>query len=132
VTILRRALISLLAAAAVLTVVPVPVLGTAQEVIEDYRDDGQIQGCYSTEDFNQAVRELDPNEGIYEVARDVIRQAQARCAAAGETSSDDGGSGAGVWIGIVIAVGLVALGAGALARRRGGNREGGGSGTDGG
>jgi len=126
VTILRRAFITLLAAAAVVAAVPVPALASAQEVIEDYRDDGQIQGCYSAQDFTRAVEELDPQEGIYEQARDIIRAAQVRCAAEGG-GGDDGGSGAGVWIGIVVAVGVVALGAGALARRRGGGTGGGGA-----
>jgi hypothetical protein len=129
VTILRRALITLLAAAAVVAVVPVAALGSAQQVIEDYQDDGQIQGCYSAQDFNRAVDELDPQAGIYEQARDIIRAAQLRCAKEG--GGDDGGSGAGIWIGIVVAVGLVALGAGALARRRGREDGGGGTGGDG-
>lgn len=131
-TILRRALITLLAAVAVLAVVPVSAFGTAQEVTEDYEDDGVVQGCYSDRDFAQAVKDLDPNEGIYEVKREVIEQARARCAQAGVTTEDDGGSGAGIWIGIIIAVGLVAVGAGALARRRGRDGDGGGTDTDGG
>lgn len=113
----RRFFISLLAATAVLAVVPVLALGTAQQVIEDYEDDGQIQGCYSNEDFNRAVKNLDPTDALYGTAAEIIRLAQARCAESGAASDDDGGSGAGVWIGIVIAVGLVALGAGALSRR---------------
>lgn len=133
-TIFRRAFITLLAAVAVVAAVPVSAFGTAQEVIEDYQDDGQVQGCYSAEDFNRAVRELDPNAGIYEIAKDVIRSAQARCAQAGVAGEEDGGSSAGIWIGIVVAVGLVAVGAGALARRRGrdGDGDGGGTDTDGG
>lgn len=118
VTNFRRFLISLLAATAVIAVVPVSAFGTAQQVIEDYQDDGQIQGCYSNEDFNQAVKNLDPTDALYGTASEIIRLAQARCAGNNAPgTNDDGGSGAGVWIGIVIAVGLVALGAGALARR---------------
>jgi hypothetical protein len=135
VTNFRRFLISLLAATAVFAVVPVSAFGTAQEVIEDYEDDGQIQGCYSNEDFNQAVKNLDPNDALYGTATEIIRLAQARCAeSSATTTGDDGGSGAGVWIGIVVAVGLVALGAGALARRgrgAGSDAGGGGDGNEG-
>lgn len=128
----RRFFISLLAATAVLAVVPVSALGTAQQVIEDYEDDGQIQGCYSNEDFNQAAENLDPTDALYGTAFEIIKLAQARCAQSGAAPDDDGGSGAGVWIGIVIAVGVVAVGAGALARRgRGaGSHDGGGDGTE--
>jgi hypothetical protein len=120
VTNFRRFLITLLAATAVMAVVPASVFASPQDVIRDYDDDGAIQGCYSNEDFNRALRDLDPNDAGYETAPDVIRLAQARCAESGATPDDDGGSGAGVWIGIIIAVGLVAVGAGALSRRRGG------------
>ena len=131
-TIFRRALITLLAALAVVAVVPVLALGTAQQVTDDYQDDGVVQGCYPDRDFAQAVKDLDPNEGIYEVKREVIEQARARCAQAGPTGGDDGGSGAGIWIGIIVAVGLVAVGAGAVARRRGRDGDDTGTGTGGG
>jgi len=118
VTIFRRAFITLLAALAVVAVVPVSAFGTAQEVSDDYHDDGVVQGCYSDKDFAQAVKELDPNEGIYEDAKAVIEQARARCARAGATGADDGGSGAGIWIGILVAVALVAVGGMVLVGRR--------------
>jgi len=128
VTILHRAPIALLAAVAVLAAVPMLTLGSTQKVIDDYRDNGVVDGCYSTQDFNQAMRELDPQDASYEDASAVIRYAQARCASPGAVPDGDGGSGGRVWIGIAVAVGFVSLGAVALARRPGGR----GSGTDGG
>ncbi|MEW6583752.1 MAG: hypothetical protein AB1416_13430 [Actinomycetota bacterium] len=114
---IRRALLTFLAAVAVLGAVPAVALSSAQEVIADYKDDGQVQGCYSSRDFERAIEELDPNEAIYEQSRDILRQAQARCLA--EAGDDGGGSGAGLWIGIAAGIGVVAVGTGILARRRG-------------
>lgn len=94
-------------------------LSSAQDVIADYNDDGQIQGCYSAKDFNDAVDKLDPNNAIYEASRDIIRQAQARCLAAEPTKDEGGGGGAGLWIGLAAGVIVVAAGAGLMARRRG-------------
>lgn len=113
--ILRRVLI-LLAILAAMVAAPA-ALASGQQVIEDYRDNGQIDRCYSSEDFEAAIRELDPQEGLYEVALDILREAQLRCAD-GDAGGAGGGVGAGVWIGVGAAVGLVALGAGAAARRQ--------------
>jgi hypothetical protein len=117
---IRRALLTILAAVAVLAAVPAVALSSAQDVISDYNDDGQIQGCYSKKDFEQAIDRLDPNGAIYEQSRDILRQARARCVAAGQDPPGEGGGGTGVglWIGLAAGVVVVAAGAGVMARRR--------------
>ena len=106
---------------AILAAVPAVALSSPQDVISDYNDDGQIQGCYTKKDFEAAIDRLDPNGAIYEQSRDILRQAEARClAAAGDPKADDGGggTGAGLWIGIAAGAVVVAAGAGVMARRR--------------
>jgi hypothetical protein len=99
-------------------------------VLADFDDNGRIDACYSRADFRDALRRARADQRLYGVAIDVIQQAQATnvagpdgsCAGEGGgpgAEGDDGDVGIGLWIGVVVALGLVAAGAGVLARRNG-------------
>ena len=100
--------------------VPAAVLASPEDVIRDYREaDGEVENCYPAEDFDGAIRLLNPQDRLYDDSVGVILTAKARCArAAGGAAGGDEGSGIGIWIGIIVAVGVVAIGAGVLSRRR--------------
>lgn len=54
----------------------VPALGSGQQVLADYEDNGQIDGCYTLADFEDALRRIRPDQQQYGAAVDVIRQAE--------------------------------------------------------
>ena len=125
----RRVALLLLAVIATLAglVIPAAALATGQDILNDFEDNGQIDECYTREEFRAALRLARADERVYGNAVDALEEAQVtnvarpgeECSAAsGNTGEgDDGGVGIGVWIGLAVAVGLVAAGAGAWARR---------------
>jgi hypothetical protein len=131
----RRVALLLLAVFAALAILPVAAVATGQEILSDFEDNGQIDECYTRQEFQQALRLARADERVYGNAVDALEEAQVTNVARedgsceGESPStdagDDGGVGIGVWIGLAVAVGLVAAGAGAWARRSGpgGGRE---------
>ena len=107
---------------------PVAALADGQAILNDFEDNGQIDECYTRQEFQQALRLARADERVYGNAVDALEEAQVtnvarpgeECSAVdGECEGDDGGVGIGVWIGLAVAVGLVAAGAGAWARRSG-------------
>lgn len=106
-------------------------LGSGRDVIADYQSNGQITACHTDEDFREALRILRADERLYGNAIEVIQEARATFTAEpGEPCEgavaivepvveEDSGSGAGLWIGLAAAVGLIAVGAGLWARRGG-------------
>ena len=107
-------------------------LGSGRDVIADYQSNGQITACHTAEDFREALIILRADERLYGNAIEVIQEARATftaepgepCAGAAAVAEpvveeDDSGSGAGLWIGLAAAVGLIAVGAGLWARRGG-------------
>ena len=109
-------------------------LGSGQDIIDDYTvNNGQITGCYTDAEFREALRIARTNDRLYGNAVDVIQEARAThtatepggtCegAAVPEEAEEPGsGTGAGLWIGLAAAVGLIAVGAGLWARRTGGD-----------
>ncbi len=56
--------------------VAVPAFGSGQQVLADYEDNGQIDGCYTLADFEQALKLIRPDQQQYGAAVDVIRQAE--------------------------------------------------------
>ncbi len=90
---------------------------SSRAVLADYEDNGQIDGCYTLAQFEEALTLIRPDQQQYGAAVDVIRQAEltnlrrpgAACnsgsAASSETVlADDGGLPAAVWVIIVLAV----------------------------
>jgi hypothetical protein len=139
---LRRTAASTSVIALVLLAWVAMAVGSGSDLIADYQSNGQVTGCYSEQDFQEALQELRADERLYGNAIEVIQEARAtnvadadgNCPGAAEVEAveDDSGSGAGLWIGLAAAVGLIAVGAGLWARRGGaGEGDGPGSGEDG-
>lgn len=128
---LRRRVALLLLALFALSGLVLPAIGLAdgRAILSDFEDNGQIDECYTRQEFQQALRLARADERVYGNAVDAIEEAQVtnvarpgeECQATVTDSGegDDGGVGIGVWIGLAVAVGLVAAGAGAWARRSG-------------
>lgn len=126
----RLALVLLLLAG--LAAIPAQSLADGRDILLDFDDNGQIDGCYTRAEFNEALELARADEQQYGAAVDIILEArvtnidepgqpcgdeQIPAAVSGE--DDDGGLSTGVIIGIVIAVAaLLAVGAALLARRR--------------
>jgi hypothetical protein len=106
-------------------------LGDGRDVLADVNDNGRIDGCYSRADLNEALDLARGYDQLYGVSVDLIKEARitrverpgvpcgSAVAAAGAVEDGSGGS-LGVFIGAAVAVGVVAVGAGAWARRPGG------------
>ena len=109
---------------------------TGRVVLADYEDNGQINGCYTLAQFEDALRQIRPDQQQYGAAVDVIRQAELTnlrrpgeaCGAASDGASsaavsEDSGLPGAVIVIIVLAV-LALIAAGAwfiISRRRGGD-----------
>ncbi|MDX6556487.1 MAG: hypothetical protein QOD86_2682 [Miltoncostaeaceae bacterium] len=125
----RRVALLLLAVFATLALLPVAAVASGQDILSDFEDNGQIDECYTRQEFQQALKLARADERVYGNAVDALEEAQVtnvarpgeECDATAGTNGegDDGGVGIGVWIGLAVAVGLVAAGAGAWARRSG-------------
>lgn len=104
-------------------VIAVPAFGSGQQVLADYEDNGQIDGCYTLADFEQALKLIRPDQQQYGAAVDVIRQAQltnirrpgGACGgtsadvASGTQVADNGGGLSGVVIGVIVAAALAVV-----------------------
>ncbi len=90
---------------------------SSRAVLADYEDNGQIDGCYTLAQFEEALTLIRPDQQQYGAAVDVIRQAEltnlrrsgTACSSGSAASSatvlaDDGGLPAAVWVIIVLAV----------------------------
>lgn len=134
---MRRRVTTTVLIACALLALPAVALADGRAVIDDYDDNGQIDGCYAQGDFTEALDLIGEDEQ-YGAAIDVIRQARVTnvevpgedCVAATAAplddippADDDGDDGGGVsaWVFGLIAVGVLAVGAGLWARRRGGS-----------
>lgn len=106
---------------------PVSAVADGRAILDDFRENGQIDGCYSRADFREALQLVRSDQRQYGASADVIQEAQvtnvadsgAPCRPAATTTpiEEGGGPGLGLWIGVALAVGVVAAGAGAWARR---------------
>jgi hypothetical protein len=103
-----------------------------RDVLADAKDNGQIDGCYTRAEFRDALRLAGDDQRLYGSTVDLIREARitnvkvqgepcggARTVPTAAVEDDSGGS-IGIWIGLAVAVGAVAVGAGVWARRGGG------------
>src|SRR5207247_10325927 len=102
----RRFASALLAALQLLAVIallamPSVALATPREVLRDYNDNGQIDGCYSAQDYQRALDLVNPDDAQYGAEVDTILQAQAdrvlksdgTCGPATASPAGDSGSG---------------------------------------
>jgi len=126
------AALPLLAVVALLAIPPV-ALATPRDVLRDYNDNGQIDGCYTTEDYQKALNLVNPDDAQYGAEVDTILQAQSdrvlqpdgSCGAAkaSSTGNDSGGGFPPALIAVIIVAGVVVVGGGGLwayRRNRGG------------
>jgi hypothetical protein len=108
-------------------------LADSRDVLADAQDNGRVDACYSRSEFRDALRLARADQRLYSATVDNIGEAQiSNVKVAGqpcgsgrrvphEAIPDDSGAGAGLWIGLLAAVGVVAVGAGAWAHRAGGD-----------
>ena len=62
--------------ALLLGVFAMPALAGGRQVLADYEDNGQIDGCYTLADYEEALKLIRPDQQQYGAAVDVIRQAE--------------------------------------------------------
>jgi hypothetical protein len=133
----RRYASALLAALQLLAVIallamPSVALATPREVLRDYNDNGQIDGCYTAQDYQRALNLVNPDAAQYGAEVDTILQAQSdrvlqpdgTCGPAKAPNSGDSGSGVpAALVAVLIVAGVVVVGGGgvwAYRRNRGG------------
>jgi hypothetical protein len=110
---------------AVIALLAMPALAGAapRDVLRDYNDNGRVDGCYTAEDYERALKLANPDEAQYGLVVDSIREAQANrvlqpdgtCAPA--KIPDGGGSGGGVpgvLVAVLVVAGVVVVGGGGL------------------
>jgi hypothetical protein len=112
-------------------------LADGRDILTDYEDNGRIDRCYSRAEFRDALRLLRDDQRQYANAVEVVSQAEITnvgrpgepCGASrtAPAAAVDEGSGpsSGIWLGVVGAVAVGAVGGGVWARR-GARREPGG------
>ena len=147
--IIRRSVAVWFLVALAMGVLAAPAFAGGREVLADYEDNGQINGCYTLAEFEEALRIIRPDQQQYGAAVDVIRQAEltnirrpdgacggtsalgasgdlpdgtATTAGDGVAVPDDGGMPA-LLVAVIVAAGLAIAGFVAylvISRRRGG------------
>ncbi|MEZ0284376.1 MAG: hypothetical protein ACAH79_03970 [Thermoleophilia bacterium] len=109
-------------------------LADGRDVLADAKDNQRIDGCYERAELNEALDLLPPNELLYGVNADLIRDARitnarrpdGRCGgneAAGRAAEDESGGSLAVFLGAALVAGAAAVGTGvwtSRARRGGG------------
>lgn len=105
-----------------------PVLGSGQEILSDAQD-GTIDNCYTRAEYREALRLARDDERLYGTRIDTIEQAQnTKVTVPGEpcgsvstapeaVRDDDPGGSPLLWVVLAGGVTVVAVGAGAWARR---------------
>lgn len=53
-----------------------PAFAGGRQVLADYEDNGQINGCYTLAEYEEALKIIRPDQQQYGAAVDVIRQAE--------------------------------------------------------
>ncbi len=73
---IRRSVVVTFLIALAMGLMAVPAFGSGQQVLADYEDNGQIDGCYTLADYEEALKQIRPDQQQYGAAVDVIRQAE--------------------------------------------------------
>jgi hypothetical protein len=106
-------------------------LADGRDVLADVEDNGRIDGCYTRAELNEALDLARADQRLYGSAVDLIRDARithvvqpgrpcgSGSATAGVAVQDTSGGSPGLWVGVGLAVGAVAVGAGVWASRAG-------------
>jgi hypothetical protein len=108
-------------------------LAGGADVISDYNDNGQIDGCYTLDEYDAAVGLLGEDDPQYGETFDAIQDArlanvvaeqgqpcpEGTAPATGDAPEVDEGGGNGALLAVVLVVAAIAaVGAGALVRLR--------------
>ncbi len=132
---LTRTLIPLVAIAAALLALPLTALGGGADVISDYNDNGQIDGCYTLSEYEDATGLLGEDDPQYGETFDAIQDARLANVVAQEGTpcpegtppatgdspeADAGGSGGTILAIVLIIAAIGAVGVGLLVKARGG------------
>lgn len=125
---LQRPIRVILMLALVLLATAGPAVASGQDILNDALD-GTVDACYTRAEFQEALQLARDDQRLYGTAIDTITEAQLTnvttpgepCGTASTAPDDaveeDSGGSALLWIGLAAVVGLVAVGAGAWARR---------------
>ncbi|MGA0069640.1 MAG: hypothetical protein ACO3PB_09325, partial [Miltoncostaeaceae bacterium] len=73
---IRRSVAVSFLVALLLGVFAMPAFAGGRQVLADYEDNGQIDGCYTLADYEEALKLIRPDQQQYGAAVDVIRQAE--------------------------------------------------------
>lgn len=106
-------------------------LADGRDVLADAKDNGRIDACYTRAELNEALDLAREDQRLYGSTVDLIRDARITsverpgeaCGGAAAVPAaavqDESGGSLGIWIGLAVVVGAVAVGAGVWARRGG-------------
>jgi hypothetical protein len=133
---LRRPASLVIMLALALLVLSATALADGRDVLADAKDNGRIDACYTRAELNEALDLARDDQRLYGSAVDLIRDARitnverpgqpcGTSVATADAVEDDSGGSLGIWIGLAVAVGAVAVGAGVWARRGAGRGAGG-------
>jgi len=134
---LTRTLIPLVAIAAALLALPLSAYGGGADVISDYNDNGQIDGCYTLGEYEDATGLLGQDDPQYGETFDAIQDARLVKVVGREgdpcpdgaspvtgdapSSEDEGGSGGTILAIVLVLAAVGAVGAGLLVKARNGS-----------
>lgn len=125
---LRRAVLVVIPGLALLALAGSALAG-GRDILDDYRENRRIDGCYIRAEFREAQRLVRDDERLYAELPDVLDEAQISnvsrpgepCGAArtvpAQAVDDDPGVAPGLWIGLAAAAVAAGGGAAAWARR---------------
>jgi hypothetical protein len=132
---LRRPASLVIMLALALLVLSATALADGRDVLADAKDNGRIDACYTRAELNEALHLARADQRLYGSTVDLIRDARitsverpgeacgsGAAAVPAAAVQDTSGGSLGIWIGLAVVVGAVAVGAGVWARRgRGGD-----------
>jgi hypothetical protein len=74
--VIRRSVAVTFLIALVMGAFAMPAFAGGNQVLADYEDNGQIDGCYTLAEYEAALKAIRPDQQQYGAAVDVIRQAE--------------------------------------------------------
>lgn len=118
-----------------LLALPASALADGQDILTDFDDNGRIDGCYSVEEFNEALDLAQADERQYGAAVDIIQEARVTnievegepCGEEIAVAADDGdddGTNLALIIGIIAAAGAAGIAAALFVHQRSRKRSG--------
>jgi len=113
-----------------LAALPVGALADGADILADFEDNGQVDGCYSVEEFQEALQLARADERQYGAAVDIIDEARItnvdrpgepcgeQIPAALDADEDGGGTSIALVIGIIAVAGAAGIGAALYIQQR--------------